>query len=144
MVEFCVFLGGVMKKHGVSFGRAKTDYNAAPVTFGPFTIPGIAGSAITEPAGVIGGGQIGYNWQLSPIWVAGIEADIQASGEKDSITITNSFSQTLAVAAPAPPTVTGTGVINYETKIDWFGTVRARIGYLFGDGGRCSPISPGD
>jgi outer membrane immunogenic protein len=30
--------------------------------------------------------------------------------------------------------VAATTVTNYEAKIDWFGTVRGRIGYLFGDG----------
>ena len=34
-------------------------------------------------SGFIGGGQIGYNWQASN-WVFGLEADIQASGEKGS------------------------------------------------------------
>ena len=31
--------------------------------------------------GVIGGGQIGYNWQINQ-WVLGIEADFQGSGQK--------------------------------------------------------------
>jgi outer membrane immunogenic protein len=35
-----------------------------------------------DPKGVIGGGQIGYNWQFAPTWVAGFEADIQGSGMK--------------------------------------------------------------
>jgi outer membrane immunogenic protein len=91
-----------------------------------FTIPGFAGSAITEPAGIIGGGQIGYNWQYSPIWVVGLEADMQASGEKDRNGFTNSFNLGSTTAA--------TTVANYEAKIDWFGTVRARIGFLWGDG----------
>jgi outer membrane immunogenic protein len=106
---------------GASFGRAKTDYNIAPVGLLQgtppslsFTIPGFAGSAITEPAGFIGGGQIGYNWQFSPIWVAGIEADIQGSGERDSITLTNSFSTPFGGTG----TVTATTVTNYEAKID--------------------------
>src|SRR5438105_14339549 len=33
--------------------------------------------------GVIGGGQIGYNWQVQN-WVWGLEADIQGSGQKGS------------------------------------------------------------
>ena len=33
--------------------------------------------------GVIGGGQIGYNWQRDK-WVFGLEADIQGSGQKGS------------------------------------------------------------
>jgi len=31
--------------------------------------------------GAIGGVQVGYNWQATPTWILGIEADIQASGE---------------------------------------------------------------
>jgi len=65
---------------GASFGKVKTDFNApgtAAVTvgslFGAGTF-GFAGSDTVYPSGFMGGGQIGYNWQLSPIWVVGIEA----------------------------------------------------------------------
>src|SRR5437870_3127805 len=34
-----------------------------------------------SPFGAIGGGQIGYNWQVNSDWLLGIETDIQASGE---------------------------------------------------------------
>jgi len=121
---------------GASFGRAKTDFNAAPVTvtttfgtFGPFA-PGLASSQQVEPAGIIGGGQVGYNWQFSPTLVAGLEADFQASGEKDSISFTNNFTIPCLGLCGG----TGSAFTQYEAKIDWFGTVRGRIGYLFGDG----------
>jgi outer membrane immunogenic protein len=51
-------------------------------------------------------------------WVAGLEADWQASGEKAS----RSFD---------PLLVTSTAVTNYEAKISWFGTLRGRIGYVW-------------
>src|SRR6478735_2339376 len=38
---------------------------------------------VTEPSGIAGGGQIGYNWQLSP-FVFGLETDIQASAADDT------------------------------------------------------------
>jgi outer membrane immunogenic protein len=59
--------------------------------------------------GVNGGAQIGYNWQFvgSPL-LLGIEADIQASAQEDS--------------------VGGVGSI----KAPWFGTVRGRLGYVAG------------
>jgi hypothetical protein len=38
------------------------------------TIPGFAFDEV-YPGGFIGGGQIGINWQLSPLWVVGAEAD---------------------------------------------------------------------
>jgi outer membrane immunogenic protein len=59
-----------------------------------------------EPAGIFGGAQIGYNWQAhGSRWVFGIEADISASDINDTI---------------VGPTT---------TTLDYFGTVRARLGY---------------
>ena len=123
---------------GASMGSVKTDFNIAPVhgvivggvnDGGRFSIPGFAGSDTVYPDGFIGGGQTGYNWQFSPIWVVGLEADFQGAVEKDSATLTNSFTvpigfPVLALIAPAP-TVSATGVINYATKIEWFGTALA-------------------
>jgi outer membrane immunogenic protein len=97
---------------GGSWGRARSD----------FAISGFGTSMATSdslsPDGVIGGGQLGYNWQVDPNWLIGAEADIQASGEKASTTRFD--------------TLDGEGVTtNYETKIEWFGTARARLGYVF-------------
>lgn len=39
----------------------------------------------TNPNGVIGGGQIGYNWPINSL-VLGLEADIQASGQRSTST----------------------------------------------------------
>jgi outer membrane immunogenic protein len=123
---------------GASFGRVKTDFNAAPVTVGiistpasTLTIPGSAGSNTESPSGFMGGGQIGYNWQYSPLIVVGLEADFQGALERDHNTTTNSFS---VPTSPSIFTGTGTTVLDYQTKIDWFGTVRARIGYVWGNG----------
>jgi outer membrane immunogenic protein len=69
--------------------------------------------------GVIGGGQVGYNWQSSN-WLFGLEADIQGSGEKGSSTI-------ICVACgDGPSNITS----NLTQKLDWFGTVRGRAGVL--------------
>jgi outer membrane immunogenic protein len=80
--------------------------------------------------GVIGGGQIGYNWQRGN-WVWGLETDIQASGQQGSAT----FACGPACGVPA---VTET----LTEKLDWFGTVRGRLGFtvtptvlLYGTGG---------
>jgi outer membrane immunogenic protein len=66
--------------------------------------------------GVIGGGQVGYNKQTAN-FVWGLEADIQASGQKGGAVFT--------CTACVPPPVTET----INQKLDWFGTVRGRIGY---------------
>jgi outer membrane immunogenic protein len=38
--------------------------------------------------GGLGGGQIGYNWQLDRTWVLGLEGDIQWTGERSSMSLT--------------------------------------------------------
>ena len=63
--------------------------------------------------GVIGGGQIGYNWQMNQL-VLGVEADFQGSGQRAT--------QTGAIGLVA---------ISATERIRYFGTVRARVGYAF-------------
>jgi outer membrane immunogenic protein len=133
---------------GASFGNVKTEFSAAPITLTArplaFTTAGFADSNTEYPDGFIGGGQIGYNWQISPIWVVGLEADIQGALEKDSNNLNdpfNLFENSKLTGGPA--TVTGTAVTNYTTKIDWVGTVRARLGYLWGDGKVLSYVTGG-
>jgi outer membrane immunogenic protein len=118
---------------GASMGNANTNFNVSPFFVGKTAVGGFGGSNREYPSGFIGGGQIGYNWQYSPLIVVGLEADIQGALERDSQTLTNPFSVT-PLATLALPTITGTSVVNYTTKIDWFGTVRGRIGYVWGNG----------
>jgi outer membrane immunogenic protein len=138
---------------GASFGNVKTDFNVAPVTESNLsgagvtaTTPGVAFSNREYPSGFIGGGQIGYNWQFSPIWVVGLEADFQGALERDSNNLTNPFSCVAPPAAcggPGVGTLSGTAVTNHTTQIDWFGTVRARIGYVWGNGEVMSYLTGG-
>ena len=81
--------------------------------------------------GVVGGGQIGYNWQVQN-WVWGLEADIQGTDEKGSRGYTCGVSVctppvggflALVIPGPAVP-------VTLNQKIDWFGTVRGRVGVL--------------
>jgi outer membrane immunogenic protein len=76
-----------------------------------------------HPHGFIGGGQIGYNWQFAPQWVAGIEADFQGADIKGSGNATNTAK---ALCCGDSTIVTGTGT----QKLDWFGTLRGRLGWL--------------
>ena len=86
--------------------------------------------------GVIGGGQIGYNWQgFNSRWVFGIEADIQGSGQRGSGSF---FIPGGGVLLVIPPTT-----VAYEDKLNWFGTVRGRIGWAMGDQGRFLPYITG-
>ena len=74
-----------------------------------------------SPAGAIGGGQIGYNWQFRNFYnlVLGVEADIQAAGQRDSACIGGCI-----VGAPQLTTL--------NKEIDWFGTARVRAGIATG------------
>jgi outer membrane immunogenic protein len=57
----------------------------------------------TEPNGIAGGAQIGYNWQFGQ-FVVGLEADFQGSAANDTFAA-------------------------YKFSNPWFGTVRGRAGY---------------
>lgn len=70
-------------------------------------------------SGVLGGAQIGYNYQFQPAWVAGVEADFQFASINGS-GLTSSY---------------GAGFLSSSASqdIQYFGTVRARLGYLATD-----------
>ena len=67
-----------------------------------------------SPKGFVGGGQIGYNWQMNN-FVFGLEADIQ-SGPRGSTP--------QGTVGPFWSCGTGPCVVN----VNWFGTARARAG----------------
>src|SRR4051794_35298200 len=74
-----------------------------------------------SPDGFNGGVQAGYNWQ-SANWLFGIEADIQASSQRDNrgcVLTCNTFAAPFVFAA-------------YDATLPWFGTVRGRLGYSVG------------
>jgi outer membrane immunogenic protein len=79
----------------------------------PFSIGAVSGSSSLNSSGFFGGSQIGYNWQFAPAWVAGLESDIDAAD------IEGMASTTLPGASSS-----------IGTRLDWFGTVRGRVGYL--------------
>ena len=64
-----------------------------------------------SPEGGFVGGQIGYNWQFGRV-VVGAEADLQGADISDRVQDLN-FGD------------------NFHSRLDWFGTVRGRLGYAF-------------
>jgi outer membrane immunogenic protein len=81
---------------------------------------GIPATINLNEAGFIGGGQIGYNWQVAPAWVVGIETDFQGTDAKGS----NAFT---FLGAPGILPVTTV----FTRELDWVGTLRGRFGYLW-------------
>lgn len=108
--------GNVTGTQNVSVFRGTTpDPTRPPVNTVLAALP-LSGRA--DVNGVIGGGQLGYNWQRGT-WLFGLEGDIQGSGERG-------FSDVCTVAGcPA-----GSVAFNREYKLDWFGTARGRVGFL--------------
>jgi outer membrane immunogenic protein len=74
--------------------------------------------------GFIAGGTIGYNFQFDRRWVVGIEADMSFSD------ISGSFGPGNLGQPNGSSWNCGSGPC--RTDVDWFGTVRGRIGSTFG------------
>jgi outer membrane immunogenic protein len=88
--------------------------------------------------GVIGGAQIGYNWQpVNRPWVLGVEADIQGSGQKS-----DGVFSVGGVAAPGIVALPGDSIA-YQNTLDWFGTLRGRIGWAMGERSNWLPYITG-
>lgn len=76
-------------------------------------------SAKFDEEGGFGGGQIGYNYQIDRI-LLGVEADLQGGDVSGDKTVTASLSNGHHE-----------GVADAKSALDYFGTVRGRIGYTF-------------
>jgi outer membrane immunogenic protein len=73
------------------------------------TFGGASASASENLSGLVGGGQVGYNYQVG-IGVFGIEADLDGSSQNKT---------------------TSAGIVSATDKITYIGTVRGRIGAAF-------------
>jgi outer membrane immunogenic protein len=109
---------------GGSIGSGRTDNTIALDPSAPsagVTNPISALSYKHSPAGVLGGGQIGFNWQAGR-WVLGLEADWDATSQRDKVD-SHAFLASTVVVAPAS--------LDYsdEQKIKWLATARARLGW---------------
>ncbi|TKT73390.1 porin family protein [Afipia massiliensis] len=110
---------------GVNIGGGWSNTNVGYGTSDPVTAI-FFGAGVDLPAngdrvgssGVLGGAQIGYNYQFQPAWVAGVEADFQFADISGS---------------GATPYIGGALVSSASQDIQYFGTVRARLGYLATD-----------
>jgi outer membrane immunogenic protein len=81
-------------------------------------VPFPLASGTANVQGALAGGQAGYNWQ-SGAFVYGLETDLQWTGQKGGIDF-------------CFPVACGVGAFQgtIDHKLDWFGTFRARAGWL--------------
>ena len=120
------YVGGNIGGGWVQDGGRSRCFDQFGVQNGP-DCQNVVNSSVSS-SGFIGGGQIGYNWQLNSSWVYGVEADIQGANIKGS-TVVN---------GPFPFFGAGLGVGDAATqftaqeKIDWIGTARGRVGMTTG------------
>jgi outer membrane immunogenic protein len=144
------YIGGNV---GYSWGRSKSTETFSDATSGL-----ILSSSVNrfDMNGVIGGGQAGYNWQRDK-WVFGLEADIQGSDQKGNTPFSCAGGTVGATTLAGLSGACGLGHLgdtapfnvvafpvtgNLAQKLDWFGTVRGRLGVtltptflLYGTGG---------
>ena len=117
------FYGGVNGGYAWNTGSDVSHVGLASACGGlPGCIVGVplaAEQAATSPEGGFGGGQIGYNWQAGS-FVFGLETDFQGAGVRGANTLTNAL-----------PIAFDHGA----SSLDWFGTVRGRLGFTIFDSG---------
>jgi outer membrane immunogenic protein len=107
------------------YGWHENNENSIFVPAGTFVTAPLASGTLTfgndSGDGFVGGGQIGYNYQMGS-FVIGAEADIQwadlGGGSNGAAFIPLGF----------PPSFVAAGAAG---GIEWFGTVRARLGFAF-------------
>jgi len=100
--------GGFYIGAHVGYGWSRTtadQYNMAGV---------LQASGSGSADGVLGGGQIGYNWVFAPNWLFGLEADITATD----------------IHGSSSGSIVNQGSSTVSSRIEYVGTGRGRIGYF--------------
>jgi outer membrane immunogenic protein len=113
------YIGG---NAGYSFGNADTRFEPLPdaVTF----VDLAPQSLKPDLDGFIGGGQIGYNFQLNKWLVLGVETDFQGT-DIEGHDRRQPFDDITGATALGDPAV----FLEAHERIQWFGTARGRIGF---------------
>ena len=121
---------------GYSWGRSRTDVTYNNTATGAVIAPpaGSITSASFDMNGGVAGGQAGYNWQ-SANWVFGVEGDLQWSGEKGSAFFNcGGVAPAGGACLPGLTFLPAGGLagttLTIDQKLQWFGTVRGRVGIL--------------
>jgi outer membrane immunogenic protein len=105
--------------------KVNTDASVASNSTTPATAPAMASGATGQlsngQGGFLGGAQAGYNYMFSPMFLAGVEADIQGS----------SLRSNGAGSSLTPIGTTGSSfatIIATSRSLDYIGTIRGRLG----------------
>jgi outer membrane immunogenic protein len=133
------YIGGNI---GYAWGNISGNLNDPDISFfsGLGSLPTSFAESL-KPKGMIGGALFGYNYQLNPTWVVGLEADFQLSDQGAGSS--QSASTSGVSFNPGVMGLTSSNVAtSFASRISWFATARARAGVLitpttllFGAGG---------
>jgi outer membrane immunogenic protein len=110
------YIGG-----NIGYGWGQADNSFGPLPTAAQFVNLLPLSLDSKPQGVIGGAQIGYNWQAGR-FVYGLEADIQGADVTGDVRLTPIPQNN---NTPFP----GAGFLESHERMSWFGTVRARAGF---------------
>jgi opacity protein-like surface antigen len=77
------------------------------------------GAASTDPSGVLGGGQVGYNFQFAPSWLIGIEGEFDGTSARGTTNVVGTGAQI------------GTA-LSVASDHDWYAVLSGRLGYVSG------------
>jgi opacity protein-like surface antigen len=109
------YVGGFL---GMAYGKTDIQFVGDPL--GASTNPRVMGA--------LGGGQIGYNYQLQNNWVLGVEGDLGAANLHGSKTCGTGVGGDF----PDPQIGFSPAFMNCQNVVNWMATAAARVGYSWG------------
>ena len=112
---------------GIALGGKRADTTWTTTSIGLPGIPAVVDSSSPrnyDPSAFRYGGYAGYNWQVAPQWLLGVEADLAgANGSSTAAGIPGCAIGCIGLAR-------GPGVDTASVKMRWDASVRARVGHL--------------
>jgi outer membrane immunogenic protein len=111
----------------IADGGSAVNVGAFPIGSGayPSDIAVLSGSLTPNGASFLGGGQFGFNYQLSNAFFVGVETDIQGSSLKGASALVSG-----APYGGAPGLISEFGGLTAEKTLAYLGTLRGRVGFL--------------
>jgi outer membrane immunogenic protein len=119
------FYAGVHAGWGLNDPTGQSTVTGAGIT-------GLTAQHDLDSNGPLFGGHAGYNWQINPRLVIGIEGDITGTGIKTSSAQTPLCSASNPFCAPGQP-ING-GLMTMSQEVNWLASIRGRLGTTWGPG----------
>jgi outer membrane immunogenic protein len=122
-------LGGAWNNNSVDVVTTNTFVNNAVLsplgrTAGPASAVASTANVGAGSNSITGGLEAGYNWQVGPSWLLGIETDLEF------LTTPGGAQVTQVAPRIGFPGNTYTSTLSVTQNVNWLGTVRGRLGFL--------------